>query len=152
VIGRHEHIRVAVPSQPATNVRAEPDNLSRPDKADQAGHSGFGILGLTNRGGSGRAAVWNFLLRRTDIVIAVVASTGNAEGGAIFGAGTTPVVGPGGRHVGVAEPFLDFAQVGAPVQGVGDRRGPRGMGSKAFSINPGSVRVFAQPRCKSPRG
>jgi hypothetical protein len=67
-----------------------------------------------------------------------------AEGGAVFGAGAAPVVGPGGRDVGVPQPFLDFAQIGAPVQGVGGRRGPQGVRPETFSVNPRRLGVLAQ--------
>ena len=57
---------------------------------------------------------------------------GNPKVGAVFGPGAAPVVEPGGRDVGVAQPFLDLAQVGAPVQGVGGGRGPQGMEDRSL--------------------
>ena len=44
----------------------------------------------------------------------------------------------------MSQPLLDFAQVGAPVQGVGGRRGPQGVRAEAFSVDPRRLRVFSQ--------
>jgi hypothetical protein len=71
-------------------------------------------------------------------------SVGHAEGGAVLGPGAGPVVEPGGGHVRVAEPLLHFAQVGAPIQGVGGGRGPQGVRPKAGENQPGGFGVLAQ--------
>jgi hypothetical protein len=71
-------------------------------------------------------------------------SVRHPEGGAVLRAGAAPVVEAGGRHVGVPQPFLHFAQVGAPVQGVGGGRGPQGVRAKAFSVDSRRLGVFSQ--------
>ena len=42
------------------------------------------------------------------------------------------------------QPFLHFAQVGAPIQGVGGGRGAQGVRAEAFSINSRRLSVFPQ--------
>jgi hypothetical protein len=72
-------------------------------------------------------------------------SVRHAEGGAV-GPGAAAVVEPGGRRVGVAEPLLDLAEVGAAVQGVGGRRGPQGVRAETFSVNWG-VTIIGPKTC-----
>ncbi len=67
-------------------------------------------------------------------------SIGDSEGGAVLGAGLASVVEAGGGNVRMAEPLLDFAQVGAAVQGV---RGRGGAQAETAQINPRGFRVFS---------
>jgi hypothetical protein len=59
---------------------------------------------------------------------------GYTEGRAVFGAGLAAVVEPGGGHAGMAEPFLDFAQVGAASKRVSGGGGAQGVGAEAPQI------------------
>jgi hypothetical protein len=76
-------------------------------------------------------------------------SVRHAEGGAVFRAGAAPVVEPGGRDVGVPQPLLDFAQIGAPIQGVGGRRGPQGVRAETGVVSP-NPRKFRHPNYGRP--
>ena len=50
----------------------------------------------------------------------------------------------------MTQPLLHFAQVGAPVQGVGGGRGPQGVRAEAFSIDPRRFGVFSQHAVVNP--
>ena len=67
----------------------------------------------------------------------------DSEGGAILGTGLASIVEAGGGNVRMAEPLLDFAQVGAAVEGVRGRGGAQGVRAKAAQINPRGFRVFS---------
>ena len=69
---------------------------------------------------------------------------GYTEGRAVFGAGSAAVVEACGRNVGMTEPFLDFAQIGAAVERVGGGRGAQGVRSEAPQINASGFGMFSQ--------
>ena len=52
----------------------------------------------------------------------------NLEGGTVFGAGLAMVIDAGSGDIGVAEPFLDFGDVGFMIEGIGGGGSAEGMG------------------------
>ena len=69
---------------------------------------------------------------------------GYTEGGAVFGAGLAAVAEACSGNVGVTEPFLDFAQIGATIQRIGGGRGTQGVRSEAPQLNASCFGVFPQ--------
>ena len=66
---------------------------------------------------------------------------GYTEGRAILRAGSAAVVEAYGGHVGMTEPLLHFAQVGAAIRRVGSGGGAQGVRAEAPQINTGGQRV-----------